>query len=54
LVRHPSLFTIPRATRPEHAAENAGAGELQLSAAELARIDAAFPRGPRPYALPVL
>jgi diketogulonate reductase-like aldo/keto reductase len=54
LVRRPSLFTIPRATRPEHAAENAGAGEIELSAAELARIDAAFPRGPRPYALPVL
>jgi diketogulonate reductase-like aldo/keto reductase len=54
LVRRPSLFTIPKATRPEHASDNAGAGDLQLTAAELARIDAAFPRGPRPYALPVL
>ena len=50
----PFALHDPRATRPDHAAENAGAGDLQLSAAELARIDAAFPRGPRPYALPVL
>jgi diketogulonate reductase-like aldo/keto reductase len=54
LVRRPSLFTIPRATRPEHAAENAGAGELRLTEAELARIDEAFPLGPRPRVLPVL
>ena len=32
LVRRPSLFTIPKASRPEHAAENAGAGDLQLTA----------------------
>jgi diketogulonate reductase-like aldo/keto reductase len=54
LVRRPSLFTIPRATRSEHAAENAEAGELRLTDAELARIDEAFPLGPRPSVLPVL
>jgi diketogulonate reductase-like aldo/keto reductase len=54
LVRRPSLFTIPKASRPEHALENAGAGGLQLSKAELALIDEAFPRGPRPRQLPVL
>jgi diketogulonate reductase-like aldo/keto reductase len=54
LLRRPSLFTIPKASRPEHAAENAGAGDLPLSDAEIARIDAAFPRGPRPRELPVL
>jgi diketogulonate reductase-like aldo/keto reductase len=47
LVRWPFLFTIPKASSPEHAAENAGAGDLQLTEAELARIDAAFPRGRR-------
>jgi diketogulonate reductase-like aldo/keto reductase len=53
LVRHPPLFTIPKAANPEHTAENARAGELQLSEAELARIDQAFPL-PRSRALPVL
>jgi diketogulonate reductase-like aldo/keto reductase len=54
LVRRPSLFTIPKASRPEHVAENAGAGDLRLSAAEIALIDEAFPLGPRPRELPVL
>ena len=54
LLRHPTLFAIPKASSPEHAAENAGAGDLRLSEAELARIDAAFPRGPRPRELPML
>ncbi len=46
LVRRPSLFAIPKASRGEHAVENAGAGDLRLTAAELARIDDAFPPGP--------
>jgi diketogulonate reductase-like aldo/keto reductase len=54
LARWPSLFTIPKASRPDHAAENAGAGDLVLTEAELARIDAALPRGPQPRALPML
>jgi diketogulonate reductase-like aldo/keto reductase len=54
LVRRSSVFAIPKASTPEHAAENAGAGDLQLTNAELARIDAAFPLGPRPRSLPVL
>ncbi len=54
LVRRPSLFAIPKASSPEHAAENAGAGDLQLTSAELARIDEAFPLGPRPRTLPTL
>jgi diketogulonate reductase-like aldo/keto reductase len=45
LVRRPSLFTIPKASSPEHAAENAGTGALKLSAAEIAEIDHAFPLG---------
>ena len=54
LVRRPSLFAIPKASSAEHAAENAGAGDLCLSDRELARIDEAFPRGPVPRALPTL
>jgi diketogulonate reductase-like aldo/keto reductase len=54
LVRHPCLFAIPKASSPDHAAENAGAGGLRLTDAELARIDEAFPRGPRPRQLPML
>jgi diketogulonate reductase-like aldo/keto reductase len=54
LVRRPSLFAIPKASSPEHAAENAGAGDLRLTETELARIDEAFPRGPRPRELPML
>jgi len=54
LVRWPSSFAIPKASRSDHAAENAGAGDLQLTEADLARIDAAFPRGRLPRALPML
>jgi len=54
LLRWPLLFTIPKAGRPEHAVENAGAGDLRLTAAELARIDHAFPLGPRRPVLPTL
>jgi diketogulonate reductase-like aldo/keto reductase len=54
LVRRPSLFTIPKASRPEHAEENAGAGDLRLTDADLARIDEAFPLGPPPRTLPML
>jgi diketogulonate reductase-like aldo/keto reductase len=54
LTRRPSLFAIPKASNPQHAEENAGAGALHLSEAELARIDAAFPLDPRPRPLPML
>ena len=46
LVRAPGLFTIPKAARAAHVAENARAGSLALSAEDVRRIDAAFPRGP--------
>jgi diketogulonate reductase-like aldo/keto reductase len=54
LVRRPSVFAIPKASRSEHVAENAGANDLRLTNAELARIDEAFPIGPPPRELPVL
>ncbi len=43
LVRHPPLFTIPKASTVAHAEENAGALGLVLDARDLAEIDAAFP-----------
>jgi diketogulonate reductase-like aldo/keto reductase len=54
LVRRPQLFAIPKGATREHAAENAAAGDLRLTEAELARIDEAFPIGPRPRKLPIL
>jgi diketogulonate reductase-like aldo/keto reductase len=54
LVRRPSCFAIPKASSPDHAADNAAAGALQLTDAELARIDEAFPLGTRPRRLPML
>jgi diketogulonate reductase-like aldo/keto reductase len=47
LLRHPHAFAIPKASRREHVSENAGAGALELTAADYARIDAAFPAGKR-------
>jgi len=54
LVRRPSLFTIPKASHPAHAEENARAGELHLTDREVAMIARAFPRRARPRELPVL
>lgn len=54
LVRRAAVFAIPKASRAAHAEDNAGAGALRLSSAELSRIDAAFPLGPRPRRLPML
>ena len=54
LVRRAPLFTIPKASNPEHAAENARASELQLSEAELASIDRAFPVDRNRQELPML
>jgi diketogulonate reductase-like aldo/keto reductase len=54
LTRAPSVFAIPKASRAEHAADNAGAGNLKLSDSEIATLDKAFPRGPKPRSLPML
>jgi diketogulonate reductase-like aldo/keto reductase len=51
-VRLPALFAIPKAGRIAHVEDNAAAGGLGLSDAELARIDAAFPRGRRRRGVP--
>ena len=54
LLRQPGVFTIPKASRAAHTEDNAGAGALVLSAADITRIDTAFPRGTRPDHLPMI
>ena len=54
LTREASVFAIPKASIPEHAADNAAAGELVLGGDEIAVLDKAFARGPRPRSLPML
>jgi diketogulonate reductase-like aldo/keto reductase len=54
LVRHPSVVTIPKASSTEHTRDNAAAGDVSLTDADLARIDAAFPIGREPRELPTI
>jgi diketogulonate reductase-like aldo/keto reductase len=54
LVAKSAVFAIPKASDPEHTAENAKAGDLHLSATEMARIQDAFPLSPHARALPTL
>src|ERR1700728_926566 len=54
LTRAPSVFAIPKAATPEHAADNAAAGKLVLGGHEIAALDNAFPRGRKPRSLPML
>jgi len=46
--------TIQTSPRVEHVEENAGAGALELTETEIARIDKAFPLGAEPRELPTL
>ncbi len=54
LVRRPSVFAIPKAADPQHAEENAAAGDLELLPEQVARLDAAFPLPRRQRGLPML
>jgi diketogulonate reductase-like aldo/keto reductase len=54
LTRQACVFAIPKASRPDHAADNAGAAELTLSEDEIAALDTTFPRGAKPRGLPML
>ena len=54
LTRAPAVFAIPKASTSEHAADNAASGKLVLGRDEIAALDNAFPRGPRPRSLPML
>jgi diketogulonate reductase-like aldo/keto reductase len=53
LARRAPLFAIPKASRLEHATENAQAGDLRLTDNELSRMDQTFPLGPPPRSLPM-
>lgn len=54
LARRPSTFVIPKASSVAHARDNAAAADLVLTPDDLARIDAAFPRGREPRGLPMI
>jgi diketogulonate reductase-like aldo/keto reductase len=54
LTRQACVFAIPKAASQEHAADNAAAANLTLSENEIAALDQAFPRGPKPRGLPML
>jgi diketogulonate reductase-like aldo/keto reductase len=54
LLRQTEVFVIPKASSLVHVVENAGAATLELSAAELAKIDAAYPRGKPRRGLPMI
>jgi diketogulonate reductase-like aldo/keto reductase len=54
LTRETPVFAIPKAADAEHAAENVAAGKLTLGKDEMAALDAAFPRAPKPRSLPML
>jgi diketogulonate reductase-like aldo/keto reductase len=54
LLRHSHTFVIPKAANIAHVTENASAAKLRLNDEELARIDAAFPRGKPRRGLPMI
>ena len=54
LTREAGVFAIPKASSPDHAADNAAAGKLSLDDTEIAALDRAFPRGLKPRGLPML
>lgn len=54
LTRWPSVFAIPKASSAVHAADNAGAGHVVLTAQDIAALDRAFPLGREPRSLPML
>jgi diketogulonate reductase-like aldo/keto reductase len=54
LLRHPSVFVIPKAARVDHVIELGGAGDLALTKDEVHRLEAAFPAPARKGPLPTL
>jgi diketogulonate reductase-like aldo/keto reductase len=54
LLSNPDVFVIPKASSMAHVTDNAGATALTLSDAELAQLDAAFPRGKPRRDLPMI
>jgi diketogulonate reductase-like aldo/keto reductase len=53
LTRKKNVLAIPKASKVAHAEENAGAGDLELTAKEIEQIENAFPLG-RAKSLPML
>jgi diketogulonate reductase-like aldo/keto reductase len=53
LLRHANTFVIPKSSDIAHVEENAAAARLDLTAAEVARIESAFPSG-KPRPLPMI
>lgn len=54
LLRNPEVFVIPKAASIAHVTENAGTIAFELNEAELAQIDAVFPRGRPQHGLPMI
>ena len=54
LCRSDALFAIPKASCVDHVEDNAGAAGLALANDEIARLDSAFPLGPKRSNLPVI
>jgi diketogulonate reductase-like aldo/keto reductase len=54
LTRHPNVFTIPKASRPEHVRENSGGTGWEFTPEELARLEEVFPAPARDTPLGML
>ena len=54
LTRRKSVFTIPKASDPNHMADNAAAGDLTLTADEIAAIEKVFPLGRARRSVPMI
>lgn len=54
LMRRPSMFLIPKASRVDHVRENAASAGVELSAEEISRLDQVFPLGKKPRSLPMI
>jgi diketogulonate reductase-like aldo/keto reductase len=54
LIRESSVFAIPKASTPEHVAENAGAADTHLTKDDIDMINEAFPAGSPSAELPIM
>jgi diketogulonate reductase-like aldo/keto reductase len=54
LIRHPSVFAIPKASQISHVEENALAAQIVLSDEDIEQIEQTFPLGRRRKGLPTL
>ena len=54
LIRHPSVFAIPKTGNSARAKENAAACDLVLGKDDIAALERAFPKGTEPRSLPMI